>query len=117
MKTRKVLFCAWIAAVVITMGCANAVGAGDAKSIMVYKHDGTLQCGQGNEVTLKEMAKQLTDAGVTIMAQKKSNDGLMHPAVCGGITGQINLYEIPAQSVGTAQGLGFKVLPLGAVPK
>ena len=117
LKKRGVLLSASLAAVVITMGCANSVGTGDAKSIMVYKHDGTLQCGEGKEVTLKEMAKQLTDAGVIIIAQKKSTDGFMHPAVCGGITGQINLYEIPAQSVATAQGLGFKVLALGAVPK
>ena len=76
MKTGRVPLCAWIAVLGIIMGYGNSVAAGDVKSIMVYKHDGTLQCGQGKEITLKEMSKQLTAAGVTIIAQKKSDDGL-----------------------------------------
>lgn len=70
---------------------------------------------QGNHI--EGDVEAIDAAGVTIIAQKKSDDGLMHPAVCGGITGQINLYEIPAQSLGTAQGLGFEDFARDALPK
>ena len=79
-------------------------------TVSVYQPDGTLQCGEGEEIPLDTMAKKLTDAGIAVISKKKSNDGLMHTAQCGGLTGQINLFEIASQDLAKAVGLGFSIL-------
>lgn len=75
--------------------------------IFVYKYDGSLQCGQGRKVPLKEMAGQLD--GIRIFSMENKADGLMHIQVCGSSTGYANVYEIPASSKPSAVEAGFKV--------
>ncbi|MFN8945806.1 MAG: hypothetical protein ACK5WZ_14410 [Pseudobdellovibrionaceae bacterium] len=74
--------------------------------VKVAKLDGTLQCNQGKQIPLAEMAKQL--AGIQIFSEKNLNDGLMRIQVCGAPTGQNNVYEIPKSELKKAVGLGFK---------
>ena len=37
--------------------------------------------------------------------------GVAFPAVCGGATGSINVYTIPAAERGRAEQLGFTAMP------
>ena len=75
---------------------------------LVYKYDGTLQCGEGDEITLETMAEELTKSGVKVVSMKKGTDGLFHLAVCGGSTGSVNIFEIQENAVQKAEDLGFR---------
>lgn len=74
--------------------------------VMVYKYDGSLQCGGGKPVAVDVMAKELT--GIQIFSSVKKPDGLMHIQVCGSATGQANVYEISAKDLKKAEAKGFK---------
>ncbi|MDX8464903.1 hypothetical protein RFM26_04310 [Mesorhizobium sp. VK23B] len=86
----------------------------DAPTTGVFKYDGTLQCGLGQEIPLAEMTQELVDAGVSIISSHKSSDGLMHIQLCGALTGQINVYEIATPDLYKALQLGFA--PLASIP-
>lgn len=77
-----------------------------AGRVLVYKYDGSLQCGAGKPVPLDAMAKELS--GIQIFSSVKKPDGLMHIQVCGSITGMANVYEIAAQDLKKAEAKGFK---------
>jgi hypothetical protein len=80
----------------------------DSKTVVVYMLDDTVFCGGGKEISLEAMAKVLTNAGINIVSQRKSTDGLMHMAVCGGITGSVNTYEILSSDLDKALDMGFR---------
>jgi hypothetical protein len=82
----------------------------DTKTSVIYKYDGTLMCGEGKEIKLDEMSKELTRAGISIVSQKKATDGLMHMQLCGSITGSVNAYEISSSDLQKALDLGFAYL-------
>jgi hypothetical protein len=82
----------------------------DIATSNVYKYDGTLQCGLGQEIPLAEMAQELLDAGVPVISSHKSSDGLLHIALCGALTGEINVYEIATADLLKALQLGFALL-------
>lgn len=82
----------------------------DQDTVEVYKYDGTLQCGMGQEIALGEMAKQLTAAGIEVLDSRKGNDGLAHIAVCGASTGSINVYTIRREQLPAAREAGFRML-------
>ncbi len=77
------------------------------KRVFVYKYDGSLQCGQGRKIPLKEMAGQLD--GIRIYSMENKGDGLMHIQVCGSATGYANVYEISVKNKAAAIEAGFKV--------
>ncbi len=74
--------------------------------VMVYKYDGSLQCGKGKSVSVEAMQKEL--GGVQVYSSVKKPDGLMHIQVCGSGTGMANVYEIPAKDLKKAESKGFK---------
>jgi uncharacterized lipoprotein YajG len=76
------------------------------KSVFVYKYDGTKQCGEGQEVSLDAMSKQLRN--IKILSMTKKNDGMMRIQVCGAPTGQANVYEIEAENLKKAKEFGFQ---------
>lgn len=86
----------------------TAAGANKVNSdrVLVYKYDGSLQCGMGKAVSLDQMAKELS--GIPIHSSIKKMDGLMHIQVCGSITGMANVFEIPTTNLKQAEGKGFK---------
>jgi hypothetical protein len=96
----------------ISVGCASghcrSKKSSDARSVFVYKSDGTLQCGQGKEISTVDMSKELD--GITIRSQNKREDGQMHAMMCGGASGKINVFEIAEKDLALAQKKGFKVL-------
>lgn len=74
--------------------------------VLVYKYDGSLQCGKGKAQTVEAMAKEL--AGIQIFSSLKKPDGMMHIQVCGSITGMANVYEIAAKDLPKAEAKGFQ---------
>ncbi len=83
-------------------------GGEETPTLMVFNYDGSRQCEPGSGTALDVMANQLTRAGVRVISARKGNDGRMHPMVCGGNTGVINIFEIKEQDIETARSLGFK---------
>jgi len=75
-------------------------------TVLVYKADGSLQCGAAKGLSAEEMGKQL--GPIKIFSREKKPDGLMHIQVCGSPTGMINVYEISASDLTAAEKLGFK---------
>jgi hypothetical protein len=82
----------------------------DGQTVVVYKYDGTLQCGGGKEISLETMATELKDAGIRIISQRKATDGLMHIQLCNSSTGAVNAYEIASSDLHKAMSLGFAYL-------
>lgn len=74
--------------------------------VKVYKSDGSLQCGQGQQIPLAEMQTQLK--GIKVYSSANKNDGLMRIQVCGSPTGNHNVYEIDRQDLEAALKAGFK---------
>lgn len=74
--------------------------------VLVYKYDGSLQCGQGKAIGVDVMKKDLS--GITVFSSVKKPDGLMHIQVCGSATGMANVFEIPAKDLKKAESKGFK---------
>ena len=83
-------------------------------TVYVYKYDGSVQCGGAEAVSLETMGKELADVGIKIVSQRKSSDGLMHPFVCGAVTGAINVYEIAGADLQKARDRNFTVLEASA---
>ena len=91
----------------VTKGAAPVSGpTSSADHVKVYKADGSLQCGQGKAVSLKDMEKDLQ--GIQVFSSANKNDGMMRIQVCGAPTGNSNVYEIDRKDLDKALSLGFK---------
>ncbi|MES2855377.1 MAG: hypothetical protein V4692_05920, partial [Bdellovibrionota bacterium] len=75
-------------------------------TVLIYKADGSLQCGAAKGISVDEMEKLLS--GIKTFSKEKRPDGLMHIQVCGSPTGMINVYEISLSQLPTAEKQGFK---------
>ena len=75
-------------------------------SAIIYKYDGSLQCGMGRGLTVEEMERELS--GIKVHSRLKKPDGLMHIQVCGQPTGLVNTYEIPQKNLADAEERGFR---------
>jgi hypothetical protein len=82
----------------------------ESETLEVYKYDGTLQCGMGEEIPLEAMAEELAKAGVEVLASRKGTDGLAHIAVCGASTGALNVFTIRRERLEAARALGYRML-------
>jgi hypothetical protein len=81
------------------------VGSKDS-TVLIYKADGSLQCGGARGISIDEMERSLN--GIKVFSREKRPDGLMHIQVCGSPTGMVNVYEIPASNLPSAEKLGFQ---------
>lgn len=88
----------------------TGLGMGSTVWITVYKADGSLQCGQGKPIDIKEMEKDFTKSNIKVRSRVKKNDGLMRIQACGTPTGMINAYEIQKSNIEKAIELGYKEL-------
>lgn len=79
------------------------------KKVLIFKPDGSLQCGMGQAITPEVMQKELGD--IKVFKAENRSDGLMHIQACGSATGMINVYEIQQGDLDEALKKGFKVLP------
>ncbi|MES3037480.1 MAG: hypothetical protein V4736_06185 [Bdellovibrionota bacterium] len=77
-----------------------------AERVLVYKYDGSAQCGQGKAIPMDNMKKEL--APMTIYNSFKKNDGQMRIQVCGAASGEANVFEIDRTSLEAALKKGFK---------
>jgi hypothetical protein len=77
------------------------------KSVKVFKPDGSLQCNQGQSISIKEMQADLKD--IKVISSEKKHDGLMRIQVCGQPTGMSNVFEIPDLDLDKAKERGFKI--------
>ncbi len=82
----------------------------DDGQIEVYMYDGTLQCGQGEEIPLARQEEMLTSKGIEVLKSHKGTDGFLHIAVCGASTGAINIFAIKPDDLAAARELGFSRL-------
>jgi hypothetical protein len=74
--------------------------------VKVYKADGTLQCNQGDKISIDTMAKELT--GIAIYSKENKHDGLMRIQLCGKPTGNNHVFEIDETNLEKAMSFGFK---------
>lgn len=77
-----------------------------SKTVLVFKYDGSRQCGEGNVIPIEQMAKDLSN--IKILNQSTRNDGMMRTQVCGAGTGQAHVFEINAPDLEKAISNGFK---------
>lgn len=105
-----------LATALTTMPYAHVQGsetdsdAGVGEQVEVYRPDGSVQCEPGGAIPLARMRETLTDVGIVVHAERKADDGLMRPAVCGASTGAINVYSIDADQLDAAIAQGFRPL-------
>lgn len=76
------------------------------ETVVVFKYDGSLQCGMGKAISVGDMELELT--GIPVQAREKKPDGLMHIQVCGQPTGMVNAYTIPMVQFAEAERRGFR---------
>lgn len=102
------LSAAWLAA--CTAPTPSATTAAPASTpLQVFKSRGSVQC--GDRGTAPELMRaELERAGVRVLSARCGSDGRMYPAVCGGATGEINLFEIDTGDAERARALGFAPL-------
>src|SRR3989304_5943814 len=92
----------------LLMACAAPPQvSADAPAVEIYKPDGSRQCEPGSGVSLSDMEKTLTDAGIPVSSSRRDHDCFFRLAVCGAGTSNINIYEIREDQLPAAQGLGF----------
>lgn len=84
------------------------------RQLKVFKYTGSTQCNDDG-VPLKKMAEELRAAGIDYTCAQVSNDGMMRPAVCGGASGDINVFRIHATDLRLAQRLGYA--PVSTLPQ
>jgi hypothetical protein len=84
--------------------------------IWVYKDDGTLQCGLGQEIDLPTMRAELATiiGDQNILAGEKRQRPGMFPDVCGAATGRVNAYSLTRRGLwllfhGFVGSMGFQV--------
>ncbi len=73
---------------------------------MVYKPDGSLQCGDSGAIPVVEMQKELLQ--IKVYSANSLNDGAMRIQLCGAPTGNNNVYEIDKKDLEAALRMGFK---------
>lgn len=78
-------------------------------SLTVSKSLGRRQCEEGGE-TADSLAAQLRTAGIEVRSVGCANDGMMYAAMCGGGTGELGVFDIPAADAARAAAAGFKPL-------
>jgi hypothetical protein len=82
-----------------------------ARTLFIYKLDGTKHCMPRSGVSVDAMALELSGAGIKVLSSRKGYDGREGIAICGEPTGRINIYEILSSDLASALSKGFKRLP------
>lgn len=76
------------------------------ETVVVYKYDGSLQCGMGKAIPVRDMEHELS--GIPVLERENKPDGMMHIQVCGQPTGMVNAYVIPLVKLPDAERRGFR---------
>jgi len=100
----------------VVLGCASGHCRGrkvanlSGQTVLVYKSNAEVQCKKNSAIPLDKMAKTLE--GISVVSAQKKGDGKMRMTVCGASSGQLNVYEIPAEDFEKARSLGFEAYNL-----
>ncbi|WP_416190303.1 hypothetical protein ACM67B_04360 [Neisseria sp. CCUG17229] len=103
-------YLAFLCTPLLFSACAvSDVRSSQTERILVYKSDGSRQCGSGSGVSVQEMLREL-DGIKVYTARADVLHGVVFPAVCGGGTPNINVYMIDEKNLNKAQQRGFHLL-------
>lgn len=80
----------------------------NSSPVWVAQSDGKKSCAPESAQGLEQGKEILVGAGIAVLDQKKSRDGLAHIQVCGADSGSQNAYLIPKDRVTDARALGFQ---------
>jgi hypothetical protein len=94
--------------------CNGVSGDPPLERLSVFKSAASVQC-SGGGLSLSDMERELTSAGIEVLSSACGFDGNFYPAVCGGPDGRIGIFEIPADQADAAARLGFA--PLNELPE
>lgn len=92
-----------------TLALFSIATQGAENTVKIAKANGAKQCESGH-ITSAAMRAELTSKGVEVVSAACGNDGLMHAAVCGAESGEINIFEISSGDLDKARNLGFMLL-------
>lgn len=84
------------------------------RQLKIFKYAESTQC-NNDGIPLKKMAEELRVAGITFTCAQRAYDGMAYPAVCGGATGEINVFRIYASDLPLARRLGYA--PVSTLPE
>lgn len=85
--------------------CAASAPAGP--TVEVTRSLGSVQC-TPEPRALARLERQLAAAGVTVIAAREGDDGMMRIALCGSPDGRIGVFTIPADQTARAAAAGFQ---------
>ena len=94
-------------------GCGGGTGESPETNVSMFKYSGSVQC-TGGGTSLSAMERQLTDAGIQVVASACGIDGNAYAAVCGAPDGRIGVLGVSAAQAQAASALGF--VPLSNLP-
>ena len=103
-----------LAAVLTLLGACNE-SESSTGNVRVFKSSGYVQCEPDTRVTADTMALELTNAGVDVLCSATTGDGMMHIALCGAASGEINVFLIRGANRENAERLGFR--PISSLPE
>jgi hypothetical protein len=99
-----------LSAIFMTPACKDSSTNNDdntTDNTKIYKYTGAEQCEPDSGVPLDVMQMELANAGIDVLCAQLGNDGNAYPTVCGGATGDINVYLIRRVNLPDAEDLGF----------
>ena len=81
------------------------------KTVLIYTSKGELQCEEDTGASTKATKARLVSNGIeTYSSDCAIITGMMHPALCGSTTLDINIHSIDENDIGLAEKLGFKTI-------
>lgn len=84
------------------------------RPLKIFKYAESTQCNDDG-IPLKKMAEELKAAGIRYTCAQRNFDGMAYPAVCGGATGEINVFRIYSSDLPLARRLGYA--PVSTLPQ
>ncbi len=83
------------------------------RQIKVYRYTQGTQC-NNDGIPLKKMADELTAAGITFTCAQRAYDGKAYATVCGGASGEINVFQIYSKDLPLVRRMGYN--PVSKLP-
>ena len=85
-----------------------------SNNIKVFKYSGYLQCEPDTRVPLDEMVLELTNSGIDVLCSQTGHDGRGYATVCGGLSGEINIFLVRTANLEDVESLGYA--PVATLP-
>lgn len=102
------IFFTCIAMCIVLLSIASAEAPARTSIMDVSRADGSLQCGAGPAISLKETIAEVGAAGIAVLDARSAHDGRKRIAMCGAPTGQMHILSISSGDFEAVQALGFE---------